>query len=178
MIRPKSDDAVASNLAILSLKLPREAQVYINDRLTRTPGEVRNYVSRRAQPGQANEYRIKAVVNRDGKEIVRTQTVNLEPGAKKTVALDFDKPVVTTLALKVPSDATVRLCGNGTAAVGRTRLYATQSLEDGEVWKDYKIEVSVVRDGKTITREQTVDLAAGETRLVSFDFAVDQVVTK
>jgi uncharacterized protein (TIGR03000 family) len=178
MILPKANDSVASNLAILSLKLPRDAQVFINDRLTKTEGELRSYVSRRAKPGQPNEYHIKAVLNRDGQEIVRTSTVNLEPGMKKTVALDFDKPAVTTLALKVPSDATVRLCGNTTAAVGRTRYYATRSLEDGQVWKDYKIEVSVVRDGKTITREQSIDLAAGEMRLVSFDFAVDQMAAK
>ena len=37
-------------------------------------------------------------------------------------------------------------------------------------WKDYTIQVSVQRNGKTVTREKTLDLLAGDTHALKFDF--------
>jgi uncharacterized protein (TIGR03000 family) len=160
----------ANSTAVLSVNVPEEAKVYINGRLTRTEGDVRSYVSRGLKSGKKYDYRVKAVLSRNGKEIVRNQKVKLVPGLQKSISFDFDQPATTTIALKVPSDAEVILSGNKTSATGRIRYYATQELEDGESWKDYKILVSVNRDGKTITQEKTIDISAGELRMVAFDF--------
>ena len=160
----------ANSTAVLSVNVPEEAKVYINGRLTRTEGDVRSYVSRGLKSGKKYDYRVKAVLSRNGKEIVRNHSVKLVPGLQKLISFDFDQPATTTIALKVPSDAEVILSGNKTSATGRIRYYATQELEDGESWKDYKILVSVNRDGKTITQEKTIDISAGEMRMVAFDF--------
>ena len=126
----------ARNNAVLSLNVPRDAKVYINDQLTKTEGEVRDYVSRRLKKGEHYEYHVKAIVNRDGREIVRTHAVKLEPGIKKRVTLDFEKTAVTTLA-KSPRGCTShpfwqRNIGGG-AELDITRL---------ELWK-------MARSGKT-----------------------------
>lgn len=167
-----------ANSAVLNLKLPRDAKVYINDRLTKTPGSDRSYVSKRLKNGKGYEYRVKAVLNREGNEIVRTRTVKLVPGMRKKVAFDFDRPAITTLAVKVPSDAKVTLAGNETTLKGKTRYFSTRTLADGKSWSDYKIQVSVVRNGKTVTREKSIDIESGQTRLVAFDFATDQIVAR
>ncbi len=169
----------AENTAILSVKLPVEAKIYINGRLTRTKGDLRSFVSRRLKAGKRYEYRVKAVLERSGETIVRNQNVKLATGLRKTISFDFDQPPVTTVMLKVPSDAKVVLAGNETAAIGKFRTYETQALKDGESWRDYKIQVSVNQDGKTVTREESISISAGQTRLVTFDFnSGDQVARK
>ncbi len=50
------------------------------------------------------------------------------------------------------------------------RLYSTSQLESGQVWRDYKIVVKVERDGQTITREKVIDLQAGDTQEIDFEF--------
>ena len=37
-------------------------------------------------------------------------------------------------------------------------------------WKDYTIEVSVERDGKVLTQSKKLDLVAGETYAMNFEF--------
>lgn len=156
-VRPRSDSSV------LNLELPEEAQVFINGKLTKTAGKLRSYVSRNLTEDRDYEYQVKAVLVRDGNEQVRTQLVTMRPGLDKTVRFDFRKPLTTTLSLSVPENARVKLCGNQTNASGPTRTFATQSLQDGKVWKDYKVSVEFERDGKTHLEERSIDMVAGET---------------
>ena len=160
--RPNAD------AAILSLVLPEEAKVYINGKLTKTTGSLRRYVSRKLSDDREYKYQLKAVLSRNGKEQVRSKLVKMRPGMNKTVRLDFEnalseKALTTTLSLTVPENAKVKLCGNYTNAKGRIRTFATRSIRDGNVWKDYHVSVEFERDGTTHTEERSLDMVAGET---------------
>jgi len=144
--------------------------VYINGRLTKTKGSVRNYVSRKLKFGQEQGYQVKAVINRNGKRLVRTHEVRMKPGITRTVQFDFNKPVTTVLALKVPADAKVRLCGAETSATGERRFFETSRLKDGDSWEDYEIEVVVNRDGNEVVARRSLKLHAGDSQSIVFDF--------
>ena len=164
---------------VLSLVLPSEAKVYINGQLTKTTGTRRSYKSRKLVEDRDYKYQVEAVLVRNGKKIVRTKLVNLRPGHDQTVSINFEEPV-TTLALSVPENAKVKLCGNETSIQGSLRYFATKRLEEGEVWKDYKVEVQYESNGETKTEERVVTLTAGEVfRLaIGVDEAQDQVAAK
>ena len=154
----------------MSLSLPAEAKVYINGRLTKTKGAVRNYIAKKLTAGEEQGYQIKVVLNRDGKRLVRTQSVRMKPGVTRTVKFDFNQPVTTMLALKVPANAKVRLCGAETSATGERRFFETSKLQDGETWDGYEIEVVVDRDGKELVARKTLKLHAGDSTSIVFDF--------
>jgi uncharacterized protein (TIGR03000 family) len=75
----------------------------------------------------------------------------VKSGKSKTVAFDFDAAPTTGLALNVPADAKVTLCGKQTSRQGEFRHFATDKLEPGMTWKDYTVVVSIERDGKQLS---------------------------
>lgn len=173
---PAGDDSTqsvpkaAADAAVLSIALPVDARVYINGRLTKTEGSVRNYVARKLDEGTEQGYQVKAILMRNGKQLVRTETVQMKRGVTRTLEFDFDKPVTTLLSLKVPANAKVRLCGAETSATGERRFFETSKLQDGESWDNYEIEVTVDREGEEVVARKTLSLHAGDSRSIVFDF--------
>ena len=153
--------------AVLSLKLPKEAKVYINGKLTKTEGRLRQYVSRNLTEGKNYRYRVKAVLEKDGREIVRTQLISMSPGKDQLVKFKFDQPQVTTLVLKVPADAEVLLDGKATKAKGKIRTFSTRKLSNEQSWNDYKIEIRYVKDGQQVVEQRIVNLVAGTTETLA-----------
>ncbi len=153
--------------AILNVAVPVNARVYVNDRLTTTGGSFRSYVSRKLKSGKDYEFNVRAVISRDGQEVALDRRVVMRPGKTETLRFDFDKPVLTQLTVKVPEDATVKLCGNDTSANGRVRNYKTR-LKPGQVWEQYDIDVSYERNGKTVTEKRTLSIKAGQKYVVDF----------
>jgi uncharacterized protein (TIGR03000 family) len=94
----------------------------------------------------------------------------MKRGVTRTVEFDFDKPVTTLLALKVPENAKVLLCGAETSATGERRFFETSKLQDGETWDNYEIEVVISRNGKEVVARKTLNLHAGDSRSIVFDF--------
>jgi uncharacterized protein (TIGR03000 family) len=160
---------VPSRATVLSLKVPKDAQVFINDHQTRTKGDVRRYVSRNLETGRAYYYHVKATVVRNGKKIERSELVSLQAGQAEVVEFDFEQSV-TTLALNVPANAKVRLCGKATNASGASRHFCTTKLEPGQVWNDYTVEVAVESKGRIIRQEKKLNLVSGETYKLDFEF--------
>lgn len=154
--------------AILSLEVPRDARVYINDKLTQTEGTRRSYASRNLTRGQEYRYRVKVVSDIDGKEVTKSRVITMRGGESNVVAFNF-KPIVTRVVVRVPEDAKVIIDGKETSTKGSYRAFSTEKLKSGN-WEDYSVEVSVVRDGKTLTRKEKFDLSAGEFRYFDFDF--------
>ena len=154
--------------AVLSIVVPEDAAIYINGKLTKTKGTKREYVSRNLKKDKAYRYQIKAVVKRGGKEIVRSKMVRMRPGNNTVVKLNFKKPTVTTLVLKVPRDARVLLDGQETKAQGNVRRFSTQKLTEEQAWNGYRVEVSYSVGDKTVVRKQQVNLIAGSTKVVEF----------
>lgn len=164
-----SSDLKTKNEAVLSLELAEDAKVFVNGKLTKTSGKVREYVSRNLTKDKPYHYRVKAVVVRNGQEIVRTKLVSMRPGKVTRARFQFDQPPVTTLVLKVPRDAKVILDGRETKARGTVRTFSTTKLSNEQSWKDYPVEVRYEVDGETVVKKQQVNLQAGLRRTIAFD---------
>lgn len=154
--------------AILTIDVPQDSVVYVNDRLTNTKGTRRSYASRNLKPGEQYRYRVRVVSTVNGRELVKNDTIVMEANDRELLAFDF-KPVITRLVVKVPEDAKVTIDGSTTEATGTYRSFSTRKLASGK-WDDYSVEVSVVRDGKTLTQRRQFDLVAGQFRFLPFDF--------
>ncbi len=157
-----------SGTAILTVDVPEDSVVYVNDRLTNTKGTRRSYASRNLAPGEEYRYRVRVVSQVDGEEVVKNDTIVMKANDRELLAFDF-KPVVTRVAVMVPADAKVTIDGSATDAKGTYRSFSTRKLTSGK-WDDYWVEVSVVRDGKTLTQKRKFDLVAGQFRFLTFDF--------
>jgi uncharacterized protein (TIGR03000 family) len=170
------DGSGASNAkgdGTLVVEVPAKAKIFVNDRLTSTPGEVREYVSRNLTRGYNYTYEVRAELEVDGKMVTETKKVDLRAGQQMKLAFNLapaTQEVETSITVKVPANAKVNLGGNDTNATGETRVFRTSALNAGGEWKDYKIVVTAEIDGRQITKEQTFDLKAGENRELTFDF--------
>jgi uncharacterized protein (TIGR03000 family) len=166
--------------AALELDVPAEARVFVNDLATQTTGTHRRFVSPGLVPGLLYTYRVRVELPGKQQPIVETKTVKLQAGEERLLAFDLPAaeqnvvarpaPLPTSLTLHVPADAQVFLGGNPTTTVGTVRTYRTM-LPAGERLDQYTVRVQLERDGKVVSREQTIALAAGEAREIKFDFA-------
>ncbi|MEX0714171.1 MAG: TIGR03000 domain-containing protein [Pirellulales bacterium] len=167
--------------ATLNVRVPLEAKVYVNGLATSSRGSLRRYVSNGLQPGYSYTYELRAEMVQDGRVLSETKTVKLEAGQSSTIDFAFadrNEPnervaaagLRTSLTLRVPADARVYLSGNETSSFGVVRHFSTTRLAEGDQWLDYEIKVEVDRDGQTLSREQTVSLAAGDARELTIDF--------
>jgi uncharacterized protein (TIGR03000 family) len=166
----RSDDTVKLNVSV-----PESAKVYVNDRLTSSTGEVRQFVSRGLEAGKSYRFEIRAEMNENGKVVTDTQNVVVTAGSQQNVRFavksapkapaKFDTAVI----LNVPENAEVTLAGNQTQVKGTTRVFKTGQLSEGDVWDDYVIQVKVGEQVKT----QSIRLIAGDKLELSFDFEND-----
>jgi uncharacterized protein (TIGR03000 family) len=164
----------------LVVEVPADAKIYVNDRLTSTPGEVREYVSRNLKPGYNYSYEVRAEVVRNGEKLVETKHVDLRAGQSNRLAFSFagNDEVETSITVRVPAGAKVNLGGNDTQGSGETRVFRTSALRPGSQWSDYKVVATIEIDGHVVTKEQSIDLAAGDNKEVTFDFDTASVASR
>jgi uncharacterized protein (TIGR03000 family) len=160
---------------VLSLNVPADALVYVNGKQTKSKGEKRTFVARKLIPGKVYTFEVKAVVNRDGEEVARSEYVSVTGGYRKALAFNFNAPqsAITTLAVKVPQDARVVLAGTPTNRQGANRIFSTTDLAAGQKWTGYKIVATIVRDGQEVTVEKVIDVEGGKSHEIAFDFDND-----
>jgi uncharacterized protein (TIGR03000 family) len=175
---PMPDTNASTGSALLNVSVPESARVFVNGRPTSSTGAQRQYVSRGLAEGFNYTYEIRAEATVDGRVVQDTKVVKVRAGQTIDVAFAMQAKPETTLTLRVPEDARVTLAGNETSATGELRVYRTTSLSDGQTWSDYQVRVTIERDGQTLTREQTIQLAAGESRELAFDFAAEKVAAR
>ena len=168
----------AASAGSINVTVPAEAKIFINDRETTTAGIDRRFVSRGLEQGVRYAYEVRAEL--DGK--TQTRVVSLQADRVARVAFNFDsaapvtaEAVKTRLTVNVPKDAQVSLAGTATSSKGETRSYTTTKLNSGQAWTNYTIVASIVRDGETVTKQQTIELLGGEDRQISFDFGTERV---
>ena len=162
---------------LLAVNVPAEAKIFVNGQATTSTGSNRQYVSRDLQNGMTYAYEVRAEIVRDGQTLEQTKTIDLRAGSTSTLDFDFDaQPVETSLTVRVPAEAKVYLAGNSTTASGETRVFKTTGLSSGKGWNNYTIRVEMERDGKLVTEEKVINLAAGEAKELSF-FEVDKVAS-
>lgn len=165
---------------MLIVEVPTDAKIYVNGRLTSTPGEVREYVSRNLAHGYNYAYEVRAEVQRDGQTITDTKRVDLRAGESTKLAFNLapSADIETAITVKVPANAKVSLGGNDTNLQGETRVFRTSALKPGSEWKNYTIVATVEVDGREITKEQSINVKAGENKEVAFDFDATSVAAR
>ncbi len=173
--------------ATLTVRVPVDARVYVNDRPTRSTGTYRQYVSRGLVPGNDYTYEVRVEVARDGRTISEVRTVNLRAGGSQELAFRMDRPsatiaardsAATSLTLHVPESARVVLEGQPTEVTGQMRRFVTRELNEGQRWEDYRVVVEFEQDGRVQTSVKTIDLVAGRDHQLSFDFLPPQVASR
>jgi uncharacterized protein (TIGR03000 family) len=165
--------------------VPAEAKVFVNDLATRSTGTDRRYMSRGLSNGREYTYTVRAEIERDGKLLTETKSVKMQGGSISDLSFTFEnaqesiaaKPLRTALIINVPADAKVFLAGKETATKGPVREFATTKLAAGDSWKDYTVRVEIERGGRTLTKEETISVAAGESRELVFNFDAPEVAT-
>jgi uncharacterized protein (TIGR03000 family) len=168
-----------SSDGLLAVSVPEDAKIYVNGQPTSSTGSQRQYVSRDLKNGFNYSYEVRAEVVRDGKAIEQLKKVNVRAGETANLAFDFPSSTepATSLTVHVPADAKVYLAGNATKASGETRVFRTTGLSGGKAWEGYTVRVELERGGRTLTKEETISLKAGESREIRFDFEGDKVAS-
>jgi uncharacterized protein (TIGR03000 family) len=82
------------------------------------------------------------------------------------------------LTLHVPAEATVTLAGVATKQTGEVRQFTTSRLAPGQVWDDYKVVVTMERNGQPLREERTIKLTGGESQQLSINFDSQQLALK
>lgn len=174
--------------AVINVSVPAAAKIYVNDKLTSSTGSARRFVSRDLEPGYKFEYEVRAEMEVDGRMVQEVKTVKLTSGQSTNLEFSLNpenqpetdiasKPVETKVTLRVPAQATVTLAGNEMQTLGETRVFSTAALAKGETWENYDIVVTMLRDGKPVTKRKVIDLIGGDQREIVFDFNADEVAS-
>jgi uncharacterized protein (TIGR03000 family) len=81
---------VSDNIAHLTVRVPSDAQVWLEDQVTRQIGSVRDFASPELAPGRNYVYDIRAVWQQSGRTVEQTRHVAVHGGSHVTV--DFTHP--------------------------------------------------------------------------------------
>jgi uncharacterized protein (TIGR03000 family) len=82
-----------------------------------------------------------------------------------------------TIVINLPADARLFVDGNATTSTSERRTLMTPNLEFGSDYV-YTMVAEVVRDGRTVSQRQTVNVRGGETVNVQFNFATQTVASR
>jgi uncharacterized protein (TIGR03000 family) len=184
--KPAKDDSasVEADSALLTVSVPEDALVIVNGFQTKAIGLVRQFKSSGLKPGLVYNYEVEVTYNVDGAERTESKSVKLRSGTSQSLVFAADDKlaeqaaVETVVQLNVPANASVTLAGNSTRGDGSVRTYRTSQLKDGEVWSGYTVRVSAEINGKPVSEERTIDLVAGSTNELTFDFGLNKVASR
>jgi uncharacterized protein (TIGR03000 family) len=177
---PGTSTSTMRSDGLLSVNVPEDAKIFVNGQATSSSGEMRQYVSRELTAGFNYTYEVRAEVIRDGRTVEQVKKVDLRAGETARVAFDFPatNSTETSLTVHVPADAKVFLAGNATKAGGETRVFRTTGLSGNKGWDGYTVRVELDRGGRTLVKEETISLKAGQSQELSFDFEGDKVASR
>ncbi|WP_153555927.1 TIGR03000 domain-containing protein [Roseimaritima sediminicola] len=169
-----------ADAALITVAVPATARVTVNGHPTTSEGPIRQFMSRGLKAGYTYAYEIVVEDESGGQTSRETKTLRVRAGDKERLvfAAPQAESVETALTVHVPDDAKVTLAGNATAAEGQTRVFRTSQLREGEVWDGYEIAVTVVREGREVTKKKTLRLVAGSEQELAFDFAGEAASAK
>ena len=150
----------------------------MNGRQTKSIGVQREFVSSGLKAGFKYPYALRSVAQIDGQRVEMTKDVTMHAGEQSRIAFNFNTPTETKLTVHLPEDAELTIAGAKTRSKGSERKFTTRKLKQGQTWNNYKVVVIVNRDGQRVTREQSIELRAGEDRTLTFDFDLEQVAAR
>jgi uncharacterized protein (TIGR03000 family) len=172
----EEDAASEGDSATLTVEVPKDAVVTVNGHSTKSVGGVRQFMSRGLKDGHVYTYVVKAVFNVDGIEKTESKSVKLRVGDVQRIEFEAlpaepkTEDIVTEVKLHVPESAEVRLAGTLANGTGTVRTFRTKQLLAGQQWKGYTIRVTTTMNGLPISKERTVNVSAGSTTELTFDF--------
>lgn len=177
---------VSDDTAILTVAVPAEARVFVNDEATQSEGPVRQYISHGLRAGYSYTYVVRVEQMVDGEKITDVKEVRLRAGSTERLVFDLPEadekvasnPAETVLTLVVPEDAQVTLAGNPTKVTGNVRTYRTTQLSPGQQWDNYTVRVTVNRDGRELSKEQTISLRGGSEEKLAFEFSDTELASR
>lgn len=168
-----SNASTEGDAVYLTVAVPSDAKVFVNNDQTSSTGAVRKFVSHGLQAGNQYRFVIRAELTAaDGRLLTEEKTLVVKSGEQEDVQFAFAdsySPIDTAITLNLPEGAKVLLAGNETKATGETRTFRTSRLKVGELWDDYEIEVHY--DGQI--KRQAVRLVGGDQLQLTFDFNQD-----
>jgi uncharacterized protein (TIGR03000 family) len=154
----------------LTVAVPSNARIFVNDKPTTSAGRVREFVSRGLNPGSKYRFQIRAEIeSASGQLLTESKTLVVQAGEREQVEFAFAdqaQPIETAVTLNVPEDAEVYLAGNPTTAVGTNRTFRTSKLSPGQSWDNYEIQVRV---GDQV-KNKSIRLKAGDQLQLTFAF--------
>ena len=196
--------AVQSDAAMLTVSVPEDATVTVNNHPTTSGGSVRQFMSQGLKEGYVYTYDVQVTYQNAGEDKTESRQVKLRAGESKELSFgmresdpieaeDPSEPsadtasnvrqdgdaLTTVVRLHVPEDATVTLAGNPTRGRGAVRTFRTRHLKAGQQWNDYTVRVVATVNGRPVTQERIIDVDAGSTNELTFDFAaVDSIASR
>jgi uncharacterized protein (TIGR03000 family) len=75
-----------------------------------------------------------------------------------------------TIVVRLPADATLTIDGSATRSTASLRTFVSPPLQAGKEYQ-YTLRAEVMREGKKVERTRDVNVRAGQTSEVNFDFA-------
>jgi uncharacterized protein (TIGR03000 family) len=86
-------------------------------------------------------------------------------------------PTPATINITLPADARLFVDGAPTTSTTDRRVLVTPDLQPGSTYV-YTMVAEIVRDGRTVSETQQVNVRGGETSTVNFQFAPQGVATR
>jgi len=96
---PKTGEEVAAP-ATITVSLPAEAKLFVDDYATKSTSGTRTFVSPPLTPGKDYSYTLKAEIMKDGEKLTVTERVPVRAGQDSTVALDMARFTGSGVAAK------------------------------------------------------------------------------
>jgi uncharacterized protein (TIGR03000 family) len=84
---PEAGSPDAASAAEITVRVPADAELWLDGNATKQRGDTRTFVSPVLQPGRTFTYEFRARWMKDGKPVEATRTVDIRAGAKTTVDL-------------------------------------------------------------------------------------------
>ncbi len=89
------DQPAAPAETTLTVRVPADADVYLEGQKTHSKGTVRQYKTSQLSPGQKWEaYTVRVTWERNGKPVTKERTLTLEGGKSQEVTFAFDRDVI------------------------------------------------------------------------------------
>jgi len=183
--------APSAGTALITVRLPADAKLMVDDMPTNETGPVRQFVTPgQLEPGKPYHYNLKAEWTENGQPVTRERKVDFRAGSQAMV--DFTQatpqtgaPVTTeslyqptaetaVITVRLPADATLLVDDMPTPQTGPVRKFVTPGrLESGKPYH-YNLKAQWMENGQPVTRERKVDFQAGGQVNVDFTSGTEQ----
>jgi uncharacterized protein (TIGR03000 family) len=183
---PAYQQTTSPDTALITIRLPADAKLMVDDAQTNETGPVRQFVTPGAlEKGKTYHYNLKAEWNENGQPVTRERKVDFQAGSQLVV--DFMQPTDQTgtrtttteslygptpttalITVRLPADARLIVDDLPTTQTGPVRQFVTPgALESGKTYH-YTLKAEWVDNGQPVKRERKVDFQAGGQVNVDF----------